>query len=180
MAIFGHTQSQRPQIGWTLVEHGWILYFTSGGRGGEFGPLLPQKMAFGGPRTPQKAQNMHLKRLKELQSGKYYDYFGPKKAVFGHCWGQKKTFSGVPNGHNWTHLGSLGLPMAQYGHIWPKKVIFGGSGGPQMPFFGGKKGPNSPPRCEVQCRTMFNQCSTHLGWLGLPKAKYGNFGPKRP
>ena len=62
MAILGHRQSQRPQMGWTLVDHGWTLYFTSGGV--SLDPFCPQKMAFGGPRTPQKwpflAQSGHI------------------------------------------------------------------------------------------------------------------------
>ena len=52
MAILGHRQSQRPQMGWTLVEHGWTLYFTSGGV--RLDPFGPPKMAFWGPRIPQK------------------------------------------------------------------------------------------------------------------------------
>ena len=39
-------------------------------------------------------------------------------------------------------------------------------------------GPNEPPRCEIQCSTMFNQCSTHLGLLGPPMANYGIFRQK--
>ena len=61
-AILGHRQSQRPQLGWTLVEHGWTLYFTSGGV--SLDPFGPQKMAFWGPRTPQKwpflVKNCHI------------------------------------------------------------------------------------------------------------------------
>ena len=52
IAIFGHRHSQQPQMGWTLVEQGWTLYFTSGGV--SLDPFCPPKMALGGPRTPQK------------------------------------------------------------------------------------------------------------------------------
>ena len=48
-----------------------------------------------------------------------------------------------------THLGSLGLSMANYGHIWPKRVILGGSGAPQCHFWGVKRVQTDPPRCEV-------------------------------
>ena len=62
MAIFGHRQSQRPQMCWTLVEHGWTLYFTSGGV--RLDPFGPPKMAFWGPRTPPKwpflVKNCHI------------------------------------------------------------------------------------------------------------------------
>ena len=40
-------------------------------------------------------------------------------------------------------------------------------------------GQTDPPGCEIQCSTMFNQCSTHLRLLGLLMAKYGHFGPKK-
>ena len=39
-------------MGWILVEQGWTLYFTSGVV--SLDPFGPQKMAFEGPRTPQK------------------------------------------------------------------------------------------------------------------------------
>ena len=68
--------------------------------------------------------------------------------------------------------------MAQYGHFEQKKVILGGSGAPKCNFLGAKGVQTHPPRCEVQCSTMFNQCSTHLGSLGLPMAQYGHFEPK--
>ena len=51
IAIFGHRHSQQPQMGWTLVEQGWTLYFTSGGF--SLDPFCPPKVALGGPRTPQ-------------------------------------------------------------------------------------------------------------------------------
>ena len=116
------------------------------------------------------------------------------KKLWWHRHPPKNTFLGVPNGHNWpprmwdmmfTHVqpmfNQFGVAGTAYGQIWPfwaKKIIFGGFWGPQMPFFWCKKGPNSPPRCEVQCWTKSNQCLTHLGSLGLPMAKYGHFGPK--
>ena len=49
---------------------------------------------------------------------------------------------------------------------------------PKCHFLGAKRVQTHPPRCEIQCSTMFNQCSTHLGLLGPPMAKYGHFGPK--
>ena len=51
MAIFGHRQSQQPQIGWTLGEQGWTLFFTSGGI--SLGLLDHTEMSLGGPRTAQ-------------------------------------------------------------------------------------------------------------------------------
>ena len=59
--------------------------------------------------------------------------------------------------------------MAQYGHIWPKKVIFGGFWGPQMPFFGGKKGPNSPPQMRS---TMFNHVQPMFSPFGVAGTAY--------
>ena len=51
MAIFGHRQSQQPQIGWTLGEQGWTLFSTSGGI--SLGLLDHTEMSLGGPRTAQ-------------------------------------------------------------------------------------------------------------------------------
>ena len=70
-----------------------------------------------------------------------------------------------------TYLGSLGLPMAQYGNF---RSFLGGSGTPKCHFWGAKRFQTDPPRCEVQCSTLFNQCSTHLWSLGLPMANYGH------
>ena len=79
MAILGHRQSQRPQMGWTLVEHGWTLYFTSGGV--SLGPFCTQKIAFRGPRTPQKW------------------FFLPKMAINGHRWSQGPQIDWTLVGH---------------------------------------------------------------------------------
>ena len=65
-----------------------------------------------------------------------YGHFGPKKAVFERFWGPLVTFFGAikaqtdPPGCVWqcsamfnqcpTHLGLLGLPMANYGHFGQK------------------------------------------------------------
>merc|ERR1719203_2587581 len=38
---------------------------------------------------------------------------------------------------------------------------------------------NHPPGCVQQCPTMFTQCPTHLGLLGLPMAKNDIFGSKK-
>ena len=73
-------------------------------------------------------------------------------------------------------LGLLGLPMAQYGNF---RSFLGGSGTPKCHFWGAKRFQTDPPRCEVQCSTLFNQCSTHLWSLGLPMANYGHIWPKR-
>ena len=51
---------------------------------------------------------------------------------------------------------------------WP---FLGPSEAPQG-HFGGCKGVQvAHPRCGLRCSTMFNQCSTNLGQLGLPMAK---------
>ena len=70
--------------------------------------------------------------------------------------------------------------------LWPNMSIFGqkrsflgGSGAPKCHFLGAKRVQTHPPGCEIQCSTMFNQCSTHLGFPGLPMANYGHFGPKK-
>ena len=67
----------------------------------------------------------------------------------------------------------------------PKKGPFGAKTSPFRgprsavePFLGAKRAQTHPPRCEVHCSTISNQCLTHLWSLGLPMAKYGNFGPK--
>ena len=72
-----------------------------------------------------------------------------------------------------------------WNHLWPNMAILGPnwafsgpSGAPEGHFYGGKKVPTDPPGCEIQCSTVFNQCSTHLRQLEPLMAKYGNFGPK--
>ena len=72
-----------------------------------------------------------------------------------------------------------GVAGTAYGPIWQFPVIFGGSGTPKCHFWGAKRFQTDPPRCEVQCSTLFNQCSTHLWSLGLPMANYGHIWPKR-
>ena len=72
--------------------------------------------------------------------------FWAKKGRFWALLGPKKTFLGVPNGHNWpprmwdmmfTHVqpmfNQFGVAGTAYGQIWPflaKKIIFGGFWGP--------------------------------------------------
>ena len=80
-----------------------------------------------------------------------------------------------------TNLGLLGLLIALLPNIaifGQKKVIFGGFWAPKSHFLGAKRAQTHPPRCGVQCSTMFNQCSIHLGSLGLPVPQYGHFEPK--
>ena len=62
---------------------------------------------------------------------------------------------------NWTIVNQCFLISVSQGH-----------------FHGGKRVPNDPPGREIQCSTVFNQCSTHLRQLEPLMAKYGNFGPK--
>ena len=66
--------------------------------------------------------------------------------------------------------------MAIYGQ---RGSFLRGFGAPKCHFLGAKRVQTHPPRCEVQCSTMFSQCSTHLGLLGLPMAEYGHLWPKR-
>ena len=64
---------------------------------------------------------------------------------------------------------------ANYGQITHKIVIcgFGGPSGTRGAIFNKILwGPTGPPICEIQCSTLFNRCSTQIGQLGLPRAKY--------
>ena len=81
----------------------------------------------------------------------------------------RKCHWGVPeapkNGHSW----------AKKGRFWALQGLLGDT------FFG----PLRPKLTALDvfdnvqpCSTLFNQCSTHLGWLGPPMAKYGHFGQK--
>ena len=97
-----------------------------------------------------------------------------------------------PEGHHFPYFMATLLPF--YGffgpenswkHLWPDMAISGQNwsllgppGAPHGHFHGGKRVPNDPPGCEIQCSTMFNQCSTHLRPLRLPKAKYDHFESK--
>ena len=78
-----------------------------------------------------------------------------------------------------THLWLLGLHMAKYGHLGHKRPFSGTSGAPKWCFRVVKKAQTDPLGCEVQCSTLFNQCSTHLRLLGLHMAKNSHFGPKK-
>ena len=77
----------------------------------------------------------------------------------------------------------FGLAGTAYGQIWPfwvKKGRFRALLRPPSDISGwSKRLKLTPPGCEIQCSTMFNQCSTQLGLLGLPMAKYGHFGVKK-
>ena len=73
-----------------------------------------------------------------------------------------------------SHLWSLGLPMAEYGHFGPKRVIFGGFWGPQMRFFWGEKGPNSSPQ---MWSTMFNHVQPMFNPFGVAGTAYGQIWP---
>merc|ERR1712020_877759 len=68
--------------------------------------------------------------------------------------------------------------MAMLGQIWPEMAILGTSKAPQGHFWGVQRDPSGPPRCGLQCSTMFNQCSTNLGQLGSPMAMLGQIWPE--
>ena len=58
-----------------------------------------------------------------------------------------------------SHLGSLGLPMAEYGHFWPKKGHFWGVLGPPNAIFWGQKGSKlTPPDVKYNVQP----CSTNV------------------
>ena len=70
--------------------------------------------------------------------------------------------------------------------LWPnmaffslKKAILGGSRAPQWHLRVVQKAQTDPPGCGEQCSTLFSQCSTHLGSLGLPMATFGHSRPKK-
>ena len=88
---------------------------------------------------------------------------------------------GDPGPLKGTHLGTVHLGC--WGCLWPnmsflgrKRPFLGTSRAPRWHFRGVKRVQTHPPGCVQQCSTMFNQCSTHLGWLGLPMANKRNFG----
>ena len=108
IAIFGHRHSQQPQMGWTLVEQGWTLYFTSGGV--SLDPFCPPKMALGGPRTPQndpatpnrlKVEEDIVEHIISHPGGSVITIKNTRKCLF---WAQK---------------------VLKNGHFWPKIAIFG-------------------------------------------------------
>ena len=81
--------------------------------------------------------------------------------------------------------------MAKYCQIWLKNGCFRGPLMPSRVILVGQRGPSGPPRCGIQCSTVFNQCSTNLrqvrplmakyGQKWLKMAKNGRFGgPLRP
>ena len=112
--------------------------------------------------------------------------FWAKKGRFWALLGPKKTFLGVPNGHNWpprmwdmmfTHVqpmfNQFGVPGTTYGHLWPflaKKNHFWGVLGPLNAIFWVQKGPNSPPQ---MWSTMFNQVQPMPNPFGVAGTAYG-------
>ena len=98
--------------------------------------------------------------------------FWAKKGRFWALLGPKKTFSGVPNGHNWpprvrdmmfNHVqpmfNQFGVAEIAYGHFWPKRVIFGWFRGPQMPFLRAKRVQTHPP---PDVKYNVQPCSTNV------------------
>ena len=84
MAIFGHRQSQQAQMGWTLVEHGWTLYFTS--RGVYLSLLDHPEMSHRSPEGPENS------------------LFWPEMAVFGHRRSQRAKMGWTLVEQGWTRL----------------------------------------------------------------------------
>ena len=122
IAIFGHRHSQQPQMGWTLVEQGWTLYFTSGGF--SLDPFCPPKVALGGPRTPQNdpfRSNMAIVAHRQSQ----------QPQIGWRLVGHSRTYNFTSRGVGYNHLehpemSFLGPKSAQkrpfltqYCHIWP-------------------------------------------------------------
>ena len=89
MAIFGHRQSQQPQIGWTLGEQGWTLFSTSGGI--SLGLLDHTEMSLGGPRTAQNGL-----------------FFWLKMAIFGHRQSQRPQIGWTLGEQGWTLFSTSG------------------------------------------------------------------------
>ena len=121
--------------------------------------------------------------------------FRPKIIISGHKWLQppQMGWTSVKLGWtlyftsgmvSWDLLACLEIPlggprMLQKWLLFASNWSFlGPSGAPQGHFHGGKKVLTDPPRCEIQCSTVFDQCSTHLRQLRLPKAKYDHFESK--
>ena len=75
-----------------------------------------------------------------------------------------------------TPFGATGIAYRQIRPFWTPKSNFWAFLRPLLTFSGGIKGPNWPPR---MWNTMFTHCSTHLGLLGPPMAKYVHFWPKK-
>ena len=120
------------------------------------------------------------------KKGHFWGILGPQNGIFGGPKGSKLTpldvkYNVQPCSTNvqsiWGCWDCLWPNMALFGQ---KMSFLGGSGTPKRHFLGAKRAQTHPPTCEVQCSTISSQCLTHLWSLGLPMAKYGNFGPKWP
>ena len=119
------------------------------------------------------------------KKGHFWGILGPQNGIFGGPKGSKLTPLDVK--YNVQPCSTNVQPnWGRWDCIWPNMTFFGqkrsflrGSGAPKWHFWGAKGVQTHPPRCEVQCSTMFNQCSTQLGSLGLPMAQYGIFWPKK-
>ena len=170
-------------MGWTLVEQCWTLYFTSGGVSLE--PFCPPKMALWGPRTPQKWPEIAILGHRQSQQPQRHwkwqcqwqchlkftlkDPWIPWYPWNNHFCSFTKIFPfmivtilGQKKGRFWALLG-------------PKKAVSGQLWGLIETFPGVLNGHNWPP---WMWNKMFNQSSIHSGLLGMPMAKYGNFGSK--
>ena len=129
----------------------------------------------------------------------------PKMAVFGHIWpylpiggpsylklvghclnkvehciphlgGGMDPFGHIKN----CPVGEGKAAMAKYCQIQLKDGCFRGPLMPSRVILVGHRGPSGPPRCGIQCSTVFNRCSTNLRQVGPLMAKYGRKWLKLP
>ena len=138
MAIFGHRQSQQAQMGWTLVEHGWTLYFTSGGvslslldhpemspggpRNVLFDPKWPY-LAIGSPSKPKWVGHW-LNMVEHCQThpgGSVWAFMGPKHVTRGPQKRSKTAFFGP----KWPYLAISSPSKCKWVEHWLNMVEHG-------------------------------------------------------
>ena len=109
------------------------------------------------------------------------DHFEPKKAGFGRFWDPPVTFYGGPKGLNrppgcvWqcstlfnkgpTHLEPLEVPMAENGHYWQNRALFGASGAPRCHFLGTLRAQTGHPGCVWQILIPKHMWKSKIGLL---------------
>ena len=126
------------------------------------------------PRGPKKAPKMAV-------FGHIWPYLpigGPSYLkLVGHCLNKVEhciPYLGGRDGPLWTHQKlPRGGREGRYSQIWLKDGCFRGPLMPSRVILVGQRGPSGPPRCGIQCSTVFNRFSTNLRQVRPLMAKYG-------
>ena len=133
------------------------------------------------PRGPKKAPKMavfgHIWPYLPIGGPSYLKLVGHCLNKVEHCiphlGGGMDPFGHIKN----CPVGEGKAAMAKYGQIWLKNGCFRGPLMPSRVILVGQRGPSGPPRCRIQCSTVFNRCSTNLRQVGPLMAKYGQIWP---